>query len=125
MVTTTFCLYWDFRWDWGLFIGTTNKTRFLRDEMKFSHKFYYGAMLTNFILRFWWLIGVFTVKYSGSTLIVEQLGILTFVSGMAEAARRTLWSVLRVENEFFNNFEEYRDIIIIPPIRSEETEQLV
>lgn len=31
MITTLFCLYWDLRWDWGFFIGTTKETRFLRD----------------------------------------------------------------------------------------------
>ena len=41
---------------------------------------------------------------------------MTFVGMMIEAFRRTFWSVIRVENESINNFENYRDILIIPPI---------
>jgi len=33
---------------------------------------------------------------------------------LAEAIRRTIWALIRVENEFFNNFESYRSIITIP-----------
>lgn len=59
MFQTLFCMYWDFRWDWGMFIGTKKKTRFIRDQTKFSKKFYYFAMLSNFIFRFWWLLSIF------------------------------------------------------------------
>lgn len=31
LITTVYCIYWDYRWDWGLFIGTKKSTRFLRD----------------------------------------------------------------------------------------------
>jgi hypothetical protein len=34
--------------------------------------------------------------------------------------RRSVWAILRVENEFFNNFEQYRDNIVIPPIRDDD-----
>lgn len=37
-----------------------------------------------------------------------------------EAIRRTIWAIIRVENEFFNNYEEFRDHIAIPPIREED-----
>ena len=43
----------------------------------------------------------------------------TMAAMMTEAIRRTVWSVLRVENEFFNNFEQYRAFIAIPPIKEE------
>ena len=38
---------------------------------------------------------------------------------LAEAIRRAVWAVLRVENEFFNNYEQYRDIIAIPPLEDD------
>ena len=39
-----------------------------------------------------------------------QLDLMNFSNMMAEAIRRTLWSLIRVENEFYNNFEAYRSI---------------
>jgi len=34
--------------------------------------------------------------------------------------RRTVWVLIRLENEFFSNFEGFRDIVAIPPIKNEE-----
>ena len=53
---------------------------------------------------------------------MKDFEMLTFVSMMAEAIRRSIWSLLRVENEFFNNFEEYRDFIVIPPIKDDSSD---
>ena len=111
MLTTCFCLYWDYRWDWGLFIGSKPGRRLLRDEVTFSHGFYYMAILVNFTLRFWWLIAVFNGVDETNIQATMFLGMMT------EAIRRTLWAIIRIENEFFNNFEKYRDIIIIPPMQ--------
>mmetsp|Transcript_3649 Transcript_3649/g.6217 ORF Transcript_3649/g.6217 Transcript_3649/m.6217 type:complete len:188 (-) Transcript_3649:35-598(-) len=120
MITTIFCLYWDFRWDWGLFIGKTPETRFLRDDTKFSNRFYYICMLLNTVFRFWWLIQmVYVINFETEETFVEKAEMVTFVSMMAEAIRRTVWAIIRVENEFFNNFEQYRDIILIPPIKDD------
>jgi hypothetical protein len=41
---------------------------------------------------------------------------MTFITIMAECFRRAQWSLIRVENEQNNNFEQYRTIPIIPPI---------
>jgi hypothetical protein len=38
---------------------------------------------------------------------------------IAEAFRRAQWSLLRVENEFHNNFEAYRSIPQIPGLADE------
>jgi|APSaa5957512535_1039671.scaffolds.fasta_scaffold676158_1 hypothetical protein len=77
-------------------------------------------MLFNTIFRFWWLTGIFTIKYADGAYFMDSVGILTFMAAMVEIIRRTFWAVIRVENEFFNNFEQYRDIIMIPPIREVE-----
>ena len=98
-------MYWDFRWDWGLLIGTRKDTRFLRDQMIFSKNFYYTCMLLNTIFRFWWVTAIFTVKFAGGAYFMDSLGVLTFIAAIVEAIRRTFWAVIRVENEFFNNFE--------------------
>lgn len=41
---------------------------------------------------------------------------MVFIQVMAEAIRRGLWSLIRIENEQNNNLETYRTIPIIPPI---------
>jgi hypothetical protein len=43
--TTVISLYWDFKYDWGLFGRTLPGKRFLRNEMVFSPNFYYFAMV--------------------------------------------------------------------------------
>jgi hypothetical protein len=46
--------------DWGLFRETPGKgKRFLRDKLLFPVWFYYYAIVSNCILRFFWLFGVF------------------------------------------------------------------
>lgn len=42
--------------------------------------------------------------------------LLPFISLMAEAIRRTIWALIRVENEFYNNYEDYRTIPNIPDL---------
>ena len=39
-----------------------------------------------------------------------------------ELVRRTIWALLRVENEFFHNYEKYRDEVLIPSIHYNEEE---
>ena len=39
-----------------------------------------------------------------------------FFNVLAEAIRRTVWSLIRVENEFFNNYENFRSIPKIPSL---------
>ena len=70
-------------------------------------------MVTNSLLRFFWVIMVMTKEWRDT---VDYLGLLFFGSIMAEAIRRTQWSLIRVENEFFNNFEAYRTIQTIPNV---------
>ena len=48
--------------------------------------------------------------------IVDNLELFVFGAMMVEAVRRTFWAIIRVENESFNNFEQYRTIVAIPPM---------
>ena len=41
---------------------------------------------------------------------------MAFCSLISEAFRRSVWALIRVENEFFNNFEAYRTIPTIPDL---------
>ena len=65
LATNLISIYWDIIIDWGMFMGTKRKTRFIRDQTKFSKKFYYFAMVYNVVARFWWIISIFTISFSG------------------------------------------------------------
>jgi len=61
LISTIYCLYWDYKMDWGLFRETPNKgKRFLRDKLLYPAWFYYYAMISNTILRFFWIFGLIT-----------------------------------------------------------------
>ena len=104
-MATFFCLYWDFYWDWALFRSFKSKNWLLRDNLTFNPSFYYISMILNLIMRFWWVISIFNIKFNGNQSFLNGLQIMVFFSMLVEGIRRTLWSIIRVENEYHNNFE--------------------
>ena len=65
LISTIYCLYWDYKMDWGLFRETPGKgKRFLRDKLLYPTWFYYYAMISNFFLRFFWVFGL--IVFDGS-----------------------------------------------------------
>jgi septin family protein len=50
----------------------------------------------------------------GDDSFFKTYEVLIFMSMLAEAVRRTIWALIRIENEFHNNFENYRSILVIP-----------
>ena len=60
-----------------------------------------------------------TIKFTGPAFFLEKIEILTFISMTVELVRRTIWALLRVENEFFHNYEKYRDEVLIPTIKED------
>ena len=117
--TTLFCLYWDYKWDWGLFRGTRKDNWYLRDRMKFQPSFYITLMILNFLFRLWWIVPTLSLDITNTLPVLSKFQILVFIGMLVEAVRRGLWSIVRVENEFYNNLEQYRTILTIPPIREE------
>ena len=106
--------------DWGLFRSRSSNFYGLR-ESKEKHKyhqyFYYFAIVSNFILRFFWITGLYTFEFNdGEEDFVYKLSLWALVTLLLEAIRRTQWALIRVENEFFNNFEAYRTISLIPDL---------
>ncbi len=87
--------------------------------MSYKPSFYYICIFLNTFFRFWWLIGAIGLKFKGPAFFLQNFELLSLAGMMVEAIRRTLWSIIRVENEFFNNFENYRDIIAIPPVKED------
>ena len=106
---TVYCLVWDYYMDWGLF----RSKNYLRKNMSYGPRFYYFAMVANFLLRFYWVIGLFHYNEPDFMVTYE---FLAFFSMLAEAIRRAIWSLIRIENEFHNNFEAYRSIPMIPTV---------
>jgi len=106
--------------DWGLFRSSAKGKYMLRKDLAYSPWFYYFAMVVNTLLRFFWVLGL--VKWSfedDQKNIFDEIEILVISTIFAEALRRTQWSLLRVENEFYNNFEMYRTIPFIPNLMDE------
>jgi hypothetical protein len=58
--------------DWGLFRETPGKgKRYLRDKLHYPAWFYYYAVISNTILRFFWIFGVLEVN--GGSYIDKQI----------------------------------------------------
>lgn len=76
--------------------------------------FYYWAIFSDFILRYVYLLFLFSLGTSDS--FFNQIDAMFAISTFAEGFRRAQWALLRVENEQNNNLEAYRTIPIIPPI---------
>lgn len=120
LIATFYCMFWDYHIDWGLLRSLKKGHFILRDQMAFPNHFYYMAMAINAFLRFFWIVGLLHFKYSTDAgKFYKNIEVVTFFSMLAEAVRRTQWSVFRVENEFYNNFEQYRTIPIIPKLMDE------
>jgi hypothetical protein len=72
--------------DWGLLRSTALGTYGLRPKIIYPAKFYYFAIVTNCILRFWWVIMIFDIHLNEPE---NRIGMMTFFAMMAEALRRT------------------------------------
>lgn len=75
--------------------------------MTFTPQFYYFAIINNFLCRFWWFFSSFYVGFNkrDNAFWLDQLEFMTMIGVVVELWRRFVWSIIRVENEFFNNFE--------------------
>jgi len=62
LIATIYCMTWDYIMDWGLFRSKQPGKYGLRDKLKFKPKFYYFAIVCNFLLRFFWIINIINFK---------------------------------------------------------------
>ena len=113
-IATTYSYIWDIRMDWGLMTCFEKGKWGLRKQLNYPPWFYYFAAVMDFFLRYLWILGLFSFGKAGTTFVNFQTMSLIFI--FAEAFRRALWALLRVENEQNNNLEAYRTIPYIPPI---------
>lgn len=93
---------WDLFMDFSL-IQPHARHRFLRDVTALRSKWpYYVVMVLDPILRFAWIFyAIFTHNTQHSTIV-------SFLVSLAEASRRGMWALFRVENEHCANVSQYR-----------------
>jgi hypothetical protein len=113
--STCYSLYWDLYMDWGLFRSSAPGKRYLRHKLLYPAKFYYFAAATNTIMRLMWILPIFKAWYRGTDFEISQSD-ATLIA-VVEALRRTQWALLRIENENVNNFEKYRNVLLIPEFK--------
>jgi hypothetical protein len=109
VISTIYKIYWDIVVDWGLF---DINYRFLRKKLVFNEIYYYIAMIANVFLRVFWII-VFILKFYLPNQYMDNQLVL-FLIAFLEIIRRFIWDILRVENEFLNNCENFRVTNEIP-----------
>lgn len=62
-VQTTYCFIWDVYIDWGLFRHNAkgSENRFLRPKINYSPGFYYYAIVSDFVLRYIYILFLFNL----------------------------------------------------------------
>ena len=119
-LSTLYSYAWDLIMDWGLLRGSGSNF-FLRDRLFYPKWTYYFSVVTNFILRFIWILPLCYKPESG---LAFDMDVMFFILCLAELYRRAQWSLFRVENENINNYEKYRVIQDIPRVEEEFEDEL-
>jgi hypothetical protein len=76
-------------------------------------RYYYLAIVVDLFLRFFWAYTLIPYSANRNAFSVLSLYVAPFAA-VAEILRRTMWSVLRLENEHVNNTAGYRKYKHIP-----------
>lgn len=123
--STLYAWWWDICMDWSLYdaeVGGLRERRMLGEAW-----YYYAAAGLDLVLRFFWTYTLVPER-DQDTFLKVGIALAPFAA-MAEVARRTIWSVFRLENEHLNNAAGYRSVKHIPlhfdiparPILNEES----
>uniref|UniRef100_A0AC35TPQ4 SPX domain-containing protein n=1 Tax=Rhabditophanes sp. KR3021 TaxID=114890 RepID=A0AC35TPQ4_9BILA len=123
IISCVYAFCWDLFLDWGLLDPRApSDAPFLREEIIYSRKFYYFAMIEDFVLRLSW---VMNVSLGEAWSINGDL--LTTITSPLEVFRRFIWNYLRLENEHVNNCGMFRAVrdISIKPIMKGDLESLI
>lgn len=106
-----------YSWSWDVFMDWSavdfNNSDLLRQRRMLSNRnVYYLAIVSDLVLRFFW---TYTLIPGTENIFDVSVGlVLSPFAAVAEILRRTMWSVLRLENEHLNNTSGYRKITHIP-----------
>ena len=92
--------------DWGLVDSRApSEYKFLREELVYPVKYYYVAIIEDFVLRFGW-----TLNLSLTEVGAISPDLITLVLAPCEIIRRFIWNFYRLENEHLNNCGEFRAV---------------
>ena len=105
----------DVKQDWQLDLMHVNTSR------AFPSKFYYFAIVSNYLLRFAGVACLLPRKAFHNEYLDTEVCI--WILAVIELARRAQWAVIRIEREQNNNEENYRKVSHIPKITSNLVER--
>jgi EXS family len=86
MVASSYSYAWDIIMDWGLLRSKEEGTYALRPKINYHPYFYYYAMVSDFILRFFWIVTIFPLGSPTSPFNTFQM--MTMITILAECFRR-------------------------------------
>lgn len=108
LINATYSSFWDICMDWSL-MQVSSDNYLLRDVLIYKKKtIYYSAIIFDVILRFQWVVYVFT-PYSISHSALTAFGV-----AVAELIRRFVWMFFRMENEHATNVNLFRVSRVCP-----------
>lgn len=107
-LNSLYCTFWDVAYDFSL--GNPYAPYpFLRERLAYRRVWaYYAIIVVDVVLRQQWIL------YALFTHDLQHSAVMSFGIGVAEAIRRGLWSLFRVENEHCNNVGKFRASRDIP-----------
>ncbi|KAI9885011.1 MAG: tRNA (adenine-N(1)-)-methyltransferase catalytic subunit trm61 [Watsoniomyces obsoletus] len=107
-INSVYCSVWDVVMDWSL-CNPYAEHPFLRDTLGYKYTWmYYVAMILDPLLRFNWIFYVFFARD------IQHSALLSFFLSFSEVIRRSIWMLLRVENEHCTNVGRFRASRDIP-----------
>ena len=118
--STMYSYGWDLYMDWGLLRSAQKGKVLLRPKILYPPCLYYFAMLINLALRLLWILPLMPFSQFDN---IKNIQVVVLIQALGEAFRRTMWALIRIENEKVNNFEKYRNILTIPSFKDEELQQ--
>lgn len=108
LINSIYSSFWDVCMDWSL-MQASSDNYLLRDVLIYKHKIiYYYAIIFDILLRFQWIVYVFT-PYS-----ISHSPITAFLVAVAELTRRFVWMFFRMENEHASNVNLFRVSRVCP-----------
>jgi xenotropic and polytropic retrovirus receptor 1 len=112
LTSTLYSWSWDVRKDWSLFQRGTVATLRTRRMLSPRPGVYYAAAVADLVLRFAWAYTL--IPDSDQKNLISLGSAMAPITAALEIIRRSMWSVLRLENEHLHNTSGFRTLEKIP-----------